>query len=65
MLALSQAAAPKHTGKPPHLSRLLRGRFRDISADRQIRALIRLGSEVKIEFSRDEERVWERINRRR
>lgn len=46
---LSQVAAAKLTGiSQPDLSRLLRGRFRDMSADRLIRALTRLDTEVEI-----------------
>jgi predicted XRE-type DNA-binding protein len=62
-LELSQTAAAKLTGiSQPDLSRVLRGRFRDMSADRLIRALIRLGSEVEIEVSRCGERVGEVIH---
>ncbi len=58
LLDLSQTAAAKQTGiSQPDLSRLLRGRFRDMSADRLIRALIRLGSEVEIGVSRGGEPV--------
>ncbi len=57
-LDLNQTAAAKQTGiSQPDLSRLLRGRFRDMSADRLIRALIRLGSEVDIDVSRGGEPV--------
>lgn len=46
---LSQSAAAKVTGiSQPDLSRVLRGRFRDMSADRLIRALTRLNSDVEI-----------------
>lgn len=62
-LDLTQSAAAKLTGiSQPDLSRLLRGRFRDMSADRLIRALIRLGTEVEIDVSRDGERVGEVIH---
>lgn len=62
-LELSQTAAAKQTGiSQPDLSRVLRGRFRDMSSDRLIRALIRLGSEVEIEVSRGGERVGEPIH---
>lgn len=62
-LELSQTAAAKRTGiSQPDLSRVLRGRFRDMSADRLIRALIRLGSEVDIDVSRGGERVGEPIH---
>ena len=62
-LDLSQTAAAKQTGiSQPDLSRLLRGRFRDMSADRLIRALIRLGSEIDIDVSRGGEPVGEPIH---
>lgn len=62
-LDINQTAAAKLTGiSQPDLSRVLRGRFRDMSADRLIRALIRLGSEVEIEVSRGGERVGEVIH---
>lgn len=62
-LDLSQTAAAKLTGiSQPDLSRVLRGRFRDMSADRLIRALIRLGSEVDIDVSRGGEPVGETIH---
>ena len=63
LLELSQTAAAKQTGiSQPDLSRLLRGRFRDISADRLIRALIRLGSAVEIGVSRGGEAIGEPIH---
>jgi predicted XRE-type DNA-binding protein len=62
-LELSQTAVAKRTGiSQPDLSRVLRGRFRDMSADRLIRALIRLGSEVEIDVSRGGEPVGETIH---
>jgi predicted XRE-type DNA-binding protein len=62
-LELSQTAAAKLTGiSQPDLSRVLRGRFRDMSADRLIRALIRLGTEVEIDVSRGGEPVGEPIH---
>ena len=62
-LDLTQTAAARQTGiSQPDLSRLLRGRFRDMSADRLIRALIRLGTEVEIDVSRGGERVGEPIH---
>lgn len=62
-LDLTQTAAAKLTGiSQPDLSRLLRGRFRDMSADRLIRALIRLGSDVEIDVTRGGERVGEPIH---
>lgn len=58
LLDLNQTAAAKLTGiSQPDLSRLLRGHFRDMSADRLIRALVRLGSEVEIGVSRGGEAV--------
>lgn len=61
-LDLSQTAAAKLTGiSQPDLSKVLRGRFRDMSADRLIRALIRLGSDVEIDVSRDGKPVGEPI----
>jgi len=46
---LSQTAAAKLTGiSQPDLSRVLRGRFRDFTADRLIRAITLLNSEVEI-----------------
>ncbi len=62
-LELSQTAAAKLTGiSQPDLSRVLRGRFRDMSADRLIRALIRLGTEVDIDVSRGGKSVGEPIH---
>lgn len=62
-LDLTQTAAAKLTGiSQPDLSRALRGRFRDMSADRLIRALIRLGTEVDIDVSRGGEPVGEPIH---
>lgn len=62
-LEISQTAAAKITGiSQPDLSRVLRGRFRDMSADRLIRALIRLGSEVEIDVSCGGEPVGEPIH---
>lgn len=46
---LSQVAAAKLTGiSQPDLSRVLRGRFRDFSTDRLLKAITRLDSEVEI-----------------
>ena len=60
---LNQTAAAKLTGiSQPDLSRMLRGRFRDMSSDRLIRALIRLGSEIEIDVSRGGESVGEPIH---
>jgi predicted XRE-type DNA-binding protein len=62
-LDLTQTAAAKVTGiSQPDLSRVLRGRFRDMSADRLIRALIRLGTDVEIDVSRGGEPVGEPIH---
>jgi predicted XRE-type DNA-binding protein len=60
---LSQIAAAKLTGiSQPDLSKLLRGRFRDMSADRLIRALTRLDTEVEIKVMRDGKPVGEPIH---
>jgi predicted XRE-type DNA-binding protein len=49
---LTQSAAAKLTGiSQPDLSRVLRGRFRDMSADRLIRALTQLETDIAISFS--------------
>lgn len=46
---LNQTAAARLTGiSQPDLSRILHGRFRDVSADRLFRALTRLDAEVDI-----------------
>jgi predicted XRE-type DNA-binding protein len=46
---LTQAAAAKLTGiSQPDLSRLLRGRFRDVSVERIMSMLTRLGCEIDI-----------------
>lgn len=59
---LSQTAAAKLTGvSQPDLSKVLRGRFRDVSADRLIRALTRLDSEVEIIVRREGRTVGEPI----
>lgn len=60
---LNQTAAAKLTGiSQPDLSRLLRGRFRDMSADRLIRALTRLDTEVEISVTREGKPVGEPIH---
>ena len=60
---LNQTAAAKLTGvSQPDLSRLLRGRFRDMSADRLIRALTRLDTEVQISVTRQGKPVGEPIH---
>ena len=62
-LDLSQTAAAKLTGiSQPDLSRLLRGSFRDMSADRIIRALVRLGFDVDIEVTQKGKPVGEPIH---
>ena len=49
---LSQSAVAKLTGiSQPDLSRVLRGRFRDMSSDRLIRALTHLETDIDISFS--------------
>lgn len=46
---LNQTAAAKLTGiSQPDLSRILHGRFRDVSAERLLRALTRLDTDVEI-----------------
>lgn len=62
---LNQTAAAKLTGiSQPDLSRLLRGHFRDMSADRLIRALTRLDTEVEISVTREGKPVGEPIHLR-
>jgi predicted XRE-type DNA-binding protein len=62
---LTQTAAAKLTGiSQPDLSKLLRGRFREISADRLIQALTRLDSVVEIVVRRDGRAVGEPIRLR-
>jgi predicted XRE-type DNA-binding protein len=52
--ALNQTAAAKLTGiSQPDLSRILRGRFRDISSERLMRALTNLDSEIEITVRRE------------
>lgn len=61
--SLSQTAAAKLTGiSQPDLSKLLRGRFRDMSADRLIRALTRLNTDVEINVMREGKPVGEPIH---
>jgi predicted XRE-type DNA-binding protein len=51
---LSQVAAAKLTGiSQPDLSRVLRGRFRDFSTDRLLKAITQLDSEVEITVRHD------------
>ena len=60
---LSQTAAAKLTGiSQPDLSKVLRGRFRDMSADRLMRALTRLDSEIEITVRRAGHEVGEPIH---
>jgi predicted XRE-type DNA-binding protein len=59
---LNQTAAAKLTGiSQPDLSRILNGRFRDVSAGRLFRALTRLDTEVEIVVRRDGKAVGEPI----
>ncbi len=59
---LNQTAAAKLTGiSQPDLSRILRGRFRDVSADRLFRALTRLDTEVEITVRSHGEPIGEPI----
>lgn len=47
--SLTQTAAAKATGvSQPDVSRILRGQFRDISVERLLRMLTRLGCEVDV-----------------
>jgi predicted XRE-type DNA-binding protein len=59
---LTQTAAAELTGiSQPDLSRVLRGRFRDFSADRLIRAITDLDSEVEITVRHDGREIGEPI----
>ncbi|HEY1606031.1 MAG TPA: helix-turn-helix transcriptional regulator [Allosphingosinicella sp.] len=59
---LTQTAAAQLTGiSQPDLSRVLRGRFRDFSSDRLMRALANLDSEVEIRVRHDGHDVGEPI----
>ena len=59
---LNQIAAAKLTGiSQPDLSKLLGGRFRDVSADRLFRALTRLDTEVEITVRQEGKAVGEPI----
>src|SRR4051812_40179357 len=61
-LRLTQTAAAELTGiSQPDLSRVLRGRFRDFSASRLIKAIISLHSEVEITVRTQGHEVGERI----
>jgi predicted XRE-type DNA-binding protein len=60
---LNQTAAAKLTGiSQPDLSRILHGRFRDVSAERLMRALIGLDAEVDITVRSGGEPVGEPIH---
>lgn len=60
---LPQTAAAELTGiSQPDLSKVLRGRFRDFSVDRLIRAIIHLDSEVEITVRREGREVGEPIH---
>lgn len=60
---LNQTAAAKLTGiSQPDLSRILRGRFRDVSAERLMRALTRLDAEVDITVRSQGEAVGKPIH---
>jgi predicted XRE-type DNA-binding protein len=59
---LTQTAAAKLTGiSQPDLSKVLRGRFREFSSDRLIRALSCLDSEIEITVRSNGEPVGEPI----
>lgn len=61
-LELTQTAAAEMTGiSQPDLSRVLRGRFRDFSASRLIKAILSLHSEVEITVRTQGHEVGERI----
>jgi predicted XRE-type DNA-binding protein len=60
---LSQVAAAKLTGiSQPDLSRALRGRFRDFSTDRLLKAIRHLDSEVEITVHHHGRQVGEAIH---
>lgn len=62
-LELTQTAAAELTGiSQPDLSRVLRGRFRDFSTDRLIRAITQLDSEVEVTVRREGKSVGEPIH---
>lgn len=61
-LELTQTAAAEMTGiSQPDLSRVLRGRFRDFSASRLMKAITSLHSEVEITVRTQGHEVGERI----
>lgn len=60
---ITQTEAAKLTGvSQPDLSRMLRGQFRDVSAERILRAIVRLGSVVDIGVSTEGQPVGETIH---
>ncbi len=60
---LTQTQAAKLTGiSQPDLSKVLRGRFRDMSSDRLIRALTLLDTEIDMTFSHKGEKIGEPIH---
>lgn len=60
---LNQTATAKQTGiSQPDLSRILHGRFRDISVERLMRALTRLDTDVEITVRSRGEKVGEPIH---
>jgi predicted XRE-type DNA-binding protein len=60
---LNQVAAAKRTGiSQPDLSRVLRGRFRDFSTDRLLKAIRHLDSEVEISVRHHGREVGEPIH---
>jgi predicted XRE-type DNA-binding protein len=62
---LNQTATAEVTGiSQPDLSRLLRGYLRDVSADRLIRALTHMETEIDISFRHHGELVGEPIHLR-
>ncbi|TMJ18070.1 MAG: XRE family transcriptional regulator [Alphaproteobacteria bacterium] len=61
-VGLTQTAAAQLTGiSQPDLSRVLRGRFRDFSAARLIKAITSLHSEVEITVRHEGQEIGERI----
>lgn len=61
-LGLTQTAAAEMTGiSQPDLSRVLRGRFRDFSASRLMKAITSLHAEVEITVRTQGHEVGERI----
>lgn len=63
LLDLNQTQAAELTGiSQPDLSRFLRGRLQDVSAERLIRALIHLSTDIDISFRHGGEPVGETIH---